>query len=204
MGDDQLVKSVNACCLTWNGLGGDAQVWGPLQSQIQYYGAAVQAPSTAAPVDFGGARLTAFQRQPDGTPNDAFDSGLVVLLEYGGWRTLLPGAIHADGELNVVRSGLGYPIHILEVGDGGSEAASSDAFLQAILRPDLGTSCRAAVSSQAADRRGSPTASSVYSRFGSGLCGQVFVTADNGTVVAQVTADGSEPRVSAERNVVRY
>ena len=191
--------------VTWNGVGGDPQVWGPLESQAQYYGLALQTPTVAMPVNFGGANLTAYQRQPDGTPNDAFDASLVLLLEYGGWRTLLPGAIHADGEANALRSGLAYPVHILEVADGGSTTATSDAFVQAIFRPDLGlgNTCLAAVSSQAAERRAAPTAASVYTRFGSGLCQHAFVTADSGTVIAQVTVDGSAPRLSAERYAER-
>jgi beta-lactamase superfamily II metal-dependent hydrolase len=185
--------------VTWNGLPGDPQVWAPLQSQVLYFAPAVQTATAGSVVNFGGATLSVYQRPPDGTPNDALDSSVVLLLEYGGWRTLLPGAIHANGELNALNSGLGYPVHILEVADGGSEAASSNAFLQAIFRPDLGQSCRAAISSQAPDRRGSATAASVYARFGAGLCQQVFVTADSGTVIAQVPADGSAPRISSER-----
>src|SRR5262249_49935073 len=160
----------------------DPQIWTPLQGLVQYYGSGVQTASPATPQYFGGATLTAFQHQPDGSADDQFDSSLVLLLEYAGVRTLLSGGIHASGESSALKDGLAYPIDIFEAADGGSTSGASDGFLQRLFQPDVGSSCRVGVSSQGPDRRGGPTLAGVRARL-SQICPQVYVTAENGTVV---------------------
>jgi competence protein ComEC len=75
-----------------------------------------------------------FLRAPDGTVSDN-DNCVVLLVEYGAIRILLPGDLEERGEAELVtRDGEGLHADILVVGHHGSRTSSSEPFL-AVVRP---------------------------------------------------------------------
>lgn len=168
---------------------------------------AVMAPAGMAPPAPGGAQVIAAQpgmtiRVGDGVVLTVLDAPaappagvepagdpVVLLVEYGDARLLLPGDLTPEGEASLLASGVPLHAAVLRVPRGGHESASSPAFLAA-TSPQF-----AVIAVDEGNRSGLPH-EAVLERL-SAVGAVVYRTDEDGTV--RVTTDGRGLWVTTRR-----
>ncbi|MBO9306457.1 ComEC/Rec2 family competence protein [Thermomicrobium sp.] len=130
-----------------------------------------------------------FLRAPDGTVSDN-DNCVVLLVEYGAIRILLPGDLEERGEAELItRDGEGLHADILVVGHHGSRTSSSEPFLAAV-RPAV-----ALISVGAGNPYGHPHRVTLDRLRRAGA--QIYRTDRDGSVL--VVTDGKQYEIRTER-----
>jgi beta-lactamase superfamily II metal-dependent hydrolase len=110
-----------------------------------------------------------------------FDDSTVLVIDYLGTRVLLAGDIHSRGEDALAEAGLAAlaPFAVLRVADHASASSTSERFLWGTVRPHY------AVVSYGTGRGAGVPDPSTMDRLRAQV-GQVFTTAEHGSVTIQI------------------
>jgi competence protein ComEC len=137
-----------------------------------------------------GVTLTVLHTQV-GVPADGDDPGepVVLMLEYGNARLLLPGDLDAQGEAALLRGGFSLDSTALQVPARGDRAVSSAEMLEAVS-PQV-----AVLAVDAGNRSGLPHPETLERLMVTGVA--LFRTDEHGTV--QLVTDGQQMWVKTAR-----
>lgn len=116
-------------------------------------------------------------------PPSANDASVVLMLEYGGFRSILTGDAPVEVEEIITRNGWTRDIDVLKVGHHGSRTSTSWTFLAA-ARPEV-----ALISAGAGNSFGHPHPEVMQSLAAAGV--ETFRTDQQGTLRVRVRGDGS-------------
>ena len=136
----------------------------------------------------GNAKVTVLAPEEDYAPEDLNNASLVLRVEYQETACILTGDMEEPEEQAILQSGAEISADLLKVGHHGSEASTSQAFLDAV-DPQY-----AVISCGRENSYGHP-AKGTLERIRA-VAEKTYITANDGTVVYLFDADTGESRIS--------
>jgi competence protein ComEC len=117
----------------WVGLDSDAPAFRELLEEAKSRGVKVIFRHAGEHVEFGGAQVAVvWPPEPGGIPLTTNNDSLVLALQDGKTRFLLPGDVEAKAEKEIISNGEDVTADFLKVPHHGSKSSSTEQFLESV------------------------------------------------------------------------
>jgi competence protein ComEC len=117
----------------WVGLDSDAPAFRELLEEAKSRGVKVIFKHAGEHLEFGGAQVAVvWPPEPGGIPLTTNNDSLVLSLQDGKTRFLLPGDVEAKAEKEIISNGENVSADFLKVPHHGSKSSSTEAFLESV------------------------------------------------------------------------
>ena len=108
----------------------DNKTYRELMDSIKYRHMTFSTPEVGAEYELGGATFTIIA--PNDTYEDANNSSLALILDYGENSFLFSGDCEEEAEQDILENGLSVDVDVYQVGHHGSKSSSTEQFLDAM------------------------------------------------------------------------
>lgn len=158
----------------------DNKTYRELMDSIKYKNMTFSTPEAGAEYELGSAEFTVIA--PNDTYEDANNSSMALILDYGDSSFLFSGDCEEEAEQDILANGLDLDVDVYQVGHHGSRSSSTEEFLDA-MSPEY-----AVISCAEDNSYGHPHAKTLNNLRARGI--KVFRTDEQGSIIA--CSDGTD------------
>lgn len=152
----------------------DNKTYRELMDSMKYRHMTFSTPEVGAEYELGSATFTVIA--PNDTYEDANNSSMALILDYGDSSFLFSGDCEEEAEQDMLANGLNLDVDVYQVGHHGSKSSSTEEFLDA-MSPEY-----AVISCEEGNSYGHPHAKTLNNLRARGI--RVFRTDEQGSIVA--------------------
>lgn len=152
----------------------DNKTYRELMDSMKYRHMTFITPEVGAEYELGSATFTVIA--PNDTYEDANNSSMSLILDYGDTSFLFSGDCEEEAEQDMLANGLNLDVDVYQVGHHGSKSSSTEEFLDA-MSPEY-----AVISCEEGNSYGHPHAKTLNNLRARGI--RVFRTDEQGSIVA--------------------
>lgn len=158
----------------------DNKTYRELMDSMKYRHMTFSTPEVGAEYELGSATFTVIA--PNDTYEDANNSSMALILDYGDSSFLFSGDCEEEAEQDMLANGLNLDVDVYQVGHHGSKSSSTEEFLDA-MSPEY-----AVISCEEGNSYGHPHAKTLNNLRARGI--RVFRTDEQGSIIAY--SDGTK------------
>ena len=158
----------------------DNKTYRELMDSMKYKNMTFSTPQVGAEYELGSAEFTIIA--PNGTYEDANNSSMALILDYGDSSFLFSGDCEEEAEQDMLENGLDLDVDVYQVGHHGSRSSSTEEFLNA-MSPEY-----AVISCEEGNSYGHPHAKTLNNLRAGKV--KVFRTDEQGSIIAY--SDGTD------------
>lgn len=158
----------------------DNKTYRELMDSMKYKNMTFSTPEVGAEYELGGAEFTIIA--PNDTYEDANNSSMALILDYGDSSFLFSGDCEEEAEQDMLENGLDLDVDVYQVGHHGSRSSSTEEFLDA-MSPEY-----AVISCEEGNSYGHPHSKTLNNLRARKV--RVFRTDEQGSIIAY--SDGTD------------